>query len=139
MTEKIVGRDRTGNNPPVIRLAVGGARGRMGAKICALVRDDPRFALAAAIVRQDGEGCPDRDDRFDAVINFSPTTALGGGHDSRPAITPPCDVSTTGLSRQTLEAIDLVARSIPVMVVANTAPGVAVLQASGRRRGLAAR
>ena len=59
----------------------------MGARICALVRDDPRFDLAAAIVREDAGRSPDRDDRFDALIDSSPTTALGGWHDLRAATT----------------------------------------------------
>lgn len=111
----------------MIRLAVNGAAGRMGARLCTLSRDDPRFELVARI-DQDSDACDgDTDAPIDIVIDFS--TDEG----ARSAVTLAAKreaallIGTTGLSRQTLSVIEVASRTIPVMVAANTSAGIAVM------------
>ena len=112
----------------MIRLAVYGAAGRMGARICSLARDDPRFDLVAQIDPAiDPTTARTADVSPDAIIDFSSDegarSAIRFAIEHRLAIL----VGTTGLSSQTLGAIDVAAGSVPAMVAANTSFGVAVL------------
>lgn len=112
----------------MIRLAVYGAAGRMGARICTLARDDPRFDLVAQIDPAiDPTTARTADVSLDVIIDFSSDegarSATRFAIEHRLAIL----VGTTGLSSQTLRAIDVAARSVPAMVAANTSFGVAVL------------
>ncbi|MCZ6611120.1 MAG: 4-hydroxy-tetrahydrodipicolinate reductase, partial [Planctomycetota bacterium] len=112
----------------MIRLAVYGAAGRMGARICTLARDDPRFDLVAQIDPAiDLTTTRTADVSPDVIIDFSSDegtrSATRFAIEHRLAIL----VGTTGLSSQTLRAIDVAAGSVPAMVAANTSFGVAVL------------
>ncbi len=105
-----------------------GAAGRMGARICTLARDDPRFDLVAQIDPAiDLTTTRTADVSLDAIIDFSSDegarSATRFAIEHRLAIL----VGTTGLSSQTLGAIDVAADSVPAMVAANTSFGVAVL------------
>jgi 4-hydroxy-tetrahydrodipicolinate reductase len=113
---------------PPIRLLIHGARGRMGARIEALARDDSRFAIVAAVDLNDhalAASLPRG--AIDVIIDFSTdqgalnAATLARSHDAALL------VGTTGLSPKTLEFIDVLARSAPVMVAPNTSLGVAVL------------
>jgi 4-hydroxy-tetrahydrodipicolinate reductase len=111
----------------MIRLAIVGAAGRMGARICTLARDDPRFEIVARIdVRDDGGTVRRLAADCDVVIDFSSDegarAAVAMAVERRSALL----VCTTGLSVQTLSAIEVAARSLPVIVAANTSPGAAV-------------
>jgi 4-hydroxy-tetrahydrodipicolinate reductase len=112
----------------MIRLAVYGAFGRMGTRTCALARDDPRFELVAEIDLE-GNTDPTRlgDATIDAVIDFSSDegarSAVDVAVEHRAAIL----LGATGLSRQTLAAIEVAADSVPTMIAPNTSFGVAVL------------
>lgn len=112
----------------MIRLAVYGAAGRMGTRICTLAHDDPRFDLVAQIDPAiDLTTTRTADVSPDVIIDFSSDegtrSATRFAIEHRLAIL----VGTTGLSSQTLRAIDVAAGSVPAMVAANTSFGVAVL------------
>ncbi|MHC4416461.1 MAG: 4-hydroxy-tetrahydrodipicolinate reductase [Planctomycetota bacterium] len=114
----------------MIRLAVHGAAGRVGARTCTLARDDPRFELVAEIDREGDPGTPRLGDvTLDAIIDFSSDEGAHGA--ARLALEHQAAllVGTTGLLRQTLTAIDVAARSVPVMVAPNTSFGIAVITA----------
>ncbi|MHC4825789.1 MAG: 4-hydroxy-tetrahydrodipicolinate reductase [Planctomycetota bacterium] len=112
----------------MIRLAVHGAAGRMGARTCSLACNDPRFGLVAQIDLEsntkpaNNAGAP-----IDAVIDFS--SDEGARNAARIALEQHASllVGTTGLSRQTLADIEVAARTIPVMIAPNTSLGVAVM------------
>ena len=115
----------------MIRLAVYGAEGRMGRRVCALAREDGRFDLVAETdevgPRSPGADRAEAQRRAcDAVIDFSSDSgacdAVRHATDHGAALL----VGTTGLSSQTLQNMELAARSIPVMVAPNTSLGVAV-------------
>jgi 4-hydroxy-tetrahydrodipicolinate reductase len=113
---------------PPIRLLVHGAKGRMGARICALARDDSRFNLVAAIDRDDhAQADALRERSIDSIIDFS--SEEGAPHAVKLALRHHAAllVGTTGLSSQALATIASAASSVPVMVAANTSLGVAVL------------
>jgi 4-hydroxy-tetrahydrodipicolinate reductase len=107
-----------------IRTLVNGARGRMGAMICRMVEADSACALIAA--RDLGDADPPRDLALDVIIDFSSDR---GAHDAirlarahRAALL----VGSTGLTAQTLSAIDDASRIVAVLRAANTSLGVAV-------------
>lgn len=110
----------------MIRLAIVGAAGRMGARICALARDDSRFEVVARIDLRGGADTVRRlDSGCDVIIDFSSDegarSAVSMAVERRAALV----VCTTALSAQTLSAIEVAARSIPVIVAANTSAGAA--------------
>lgn len=111
----------------MIRLAVNGAAGRMGARTCALADDDPRFDLVARIDLDRAACAGDTAAPIDAVIDFSTDEgtrdAVNLATQRRAALL----VCTTALSRQTLSNIEVASRSIPVMVAPNTSAGIAVM------------
>ena len=111
----------------MIRLLVHGAAGRMGARICALSRDDPRFHLVSEIDQKSNTGAVGADMPFDTVIDFSSDEgtrcAVALALEHRAALL----VGTTGLSRQTLSTIEVASQSIPLMIAPNTSAGVAVM------------
>lgn len=111
----------------MIRLAVNGAAGRMGARTCDLSRDDPRFELVARI-DQDRNACAgDTDAPIDIVIDFSTDEGARNAATLAMQRRAALMVGTTGLSRQTLSVIEVASQSIPVMVAPNTSAGVAVM------------
>jgi 4-hydroxy-tetrahydrodipicolinate reductase len=111
----------------MIRLAIVGAAGRMGARICDLARDDPRFEVVARIdVRGDGDTVRRLDVSCDVVIDFSSDEGARGAVAMALEQHAALLVCTTGLSAQTLSAIEVASRSIPVIVAANTSAGAAV-------------
>ena len=111
----------------MIRLAINGATGRMGALTCTLACDDSRFELVARIGRDYNATAGDRDAKIDVVIDFSTDE---GARDAAKLATQrraSLMVGTTGLSRQTLSAIEVASQTIPVMVAPNTSAGIAVM------------
>ncbi len=106
----------------------------MGARTCALARDDPRFEVVAEIDPPAGADTRLRAaDRVDAIIDFSSDEGARGAARLALEYGAALLVGTTGLSPQTLAAIDVAAQSTPVMVAANTSVGVAVLTALATR------
>ncbi|MCH8005999.1 MAG: 4-hydroxy-tetrahydrodipicolinate reductase [Planctomycetes bacterium] len=137
MTEFISQRKHGDAPETTIRLAVFGAAGCMGARTCALARDDRRFQLIAEIDRASGSDASGAgQEPIDVIIDFSSDSgaraaaALGLSHGAALV------VGTTGLSRQTLSALDVASRTVPVMVAANTSVGAAVLRELATRAAL---
>ena len=100
----------------------------MGARVCTLARDDPRFGLVSQIDLKSNTGAVgDADAPIDVVIDFS------SDEGARNAIRIASDrgaaalVGTTGLSQQTLAVIEVASRTLPVMIAPNTSLGVAVI------------
>jgi 4-hydroxy-tetrahydrodipicolinate reductase len=112
----------------MINVAVHGAQGRMGTHVCECVAADARFALAAAIGRENAVSSDDLTQvPCDVIIDFStPEGAVQAAHLAR-ARGIALVVGTTGLSAQNFGVMDDVARSVPVMIAPNTSLGVAVL------------
>jgi 4-hydroxy-tetrahydrodipicolinate reductase len=111
-----------------IRVFINGARGKMGARIEALARADGRFNVAAALDLDDiarADAMPIG--AFDVLIDFSSDD--GAQHGAQLAVRHRAAllVGTTGLSRNSLDAIDVAARSVAAMIASNTSLGVAVL------------
>ena len=111
-----------------IRLLIHGARGKMGARISDLARHDARFRVVAQVDLDDhahGEQLPEGS--VSAIVDFS--SDHGARHAAQLAVKHRAAllVGTTGLSADSLDAIEVAARSCPVMVAANTSLGVAVL------------
>lgn len=100
----------------------------MGARVCTLARDDPRFELVAEIDLKGNTGAvTDTDAPIDVVIDFS---CDGGARDAigiASARGAAALIGTTGLSQQTLAVIEVAARTLPVMMAPNTSLGVAVM------------
>jgi 4-hydroxy-tetrahydrodipicolinate reductase len=119
---------RGGAETSLIRLAVSGAAGRMGARICTLAQENSRFRVVARIDLV--EGCVRAESvtgTLDAVVDFSSDDGAAGAVRLAARCGAALLVGTTGLSRQTHEALEDAARSVPVLVAANTSAGVAVL------------
>lgn len=114
-------KDRT-----MIHLAIFGANGRMGTRLCALAQRDDRFELTAALSRHTTE--PDADTHLDVIIDFSSDAgtrqAIGLALAQRAALL----VGTTGLSHETIAALEHAAKSVAVLIAPNTSLGVAVLK-----------
>ncbi len=132
MTDLLDQRHSRDRESSVIRLAVCGAAGHMGARVCTLARDDPQFTLVSQIDRTTPGGESQTsvapvDAPIDAVIDFSSDEGARRAAELAVRHGAALLVGTTGLSRQTLSAIEVAARSIPAMVAANTSIGVAVL------------
>ncbi|MHC4428375.1 MAG: 4-hydroxy-tetrahydrodipicolinate reductase, partial [Planctomycetota bacterium] len=108
----------------MIRLAIHGAAGRMGARLCALAREDSRFEVVAEIDLP----TPSRTDvDVDAIVDFSSDDGARNAAELARKHAAALLVGTTGLSSQTLQSLDVAARSTPVLVASNTSVGIAVL------------
>ncbi|MBT8484271.1 MAG: 4-hydroxy-tetrahydrodipicolinate reductase [Phycisphaerales bacterium] len=107
----------------MIHLVIIGANGRMGRRLVALAELDENLCVTASVGRDDAS--PANVDA-DVVIDFS--TPKG----TRRALAIAADlecallVGTTGLPREIAEEMGMFARSHPVMVAPNLAPGVAI-------------
>jgi 4-hydroxy-tetrahydrodipicolinate reductase len=112
----------------MIRLAIVGAAGRMGARTCSLAQDDPRFKLVARIdLRGDSDTVRRLEFPCDVVIDFSSDEGARGAAAMALERHAALLVCTTGLSPQTLSVVEVASRSIAVMVAANTSAGAAVM------------
>lgn len=113
------------SDAPTIRTLVNGARGRMGAMICRVVEADFRFSLVAP--RDLGDADPPHDAAIDVVIDFSSDAGARDAIRLALAHRAALLVGSTGLSGDTLRAVDEASRTIAVLRAANTSLGVAVL------------
>jgi 4-hydroxy-tetrahydrodipicolinate reductase len=109
----------------MIRLVVHGARGRMGARVCALAERDERFTVVARLDREEAEqidvpAC-------DVVIDFSTPDGAALAAQRAQRHRAALLVGTTGLSGEIVRRLGDAARSIPIVVAPNTSLGVAVL------------
>jgi 4-hydroxy-tetrahydrodipicolinate reductase len=138
----------------VIRLVLLGATGRMGVALVRLLPEFPQLQLQAAVAgsrstglgRDSGElagvgpnGVPVAADLERALkgaglaISFSAAEAAGSETKACAASGVPLLMGTTGLDPAAKGLLQEAARSIPVLIAANTSLGVALLQELVRR------
>jgi len=109
-------------------LVINGARGRMGARLETLAREDADFRVVAAIDRDDALRAEAlAPGQVDVIIDFS--TDDGAARAAALASRLNCAllVGTTALSPVTRAALARLAGVAPVLIAANTSLGVAVL------------
>ncbi len=108
------------NHP--LKLGVVGSLGRMGRRVCALARENPRFSLAAPIERKNfGQtNWPG----LDVLIDFSiPKTSLTV---LKIAVAEkiPLVIGVTGFSNSQMSQIKAASRKIPIFLSPNFSPGI---------------
>ncbi len=116
------------NESTSYRLIVHGGIGRMGARVCALAREDDRFKLVAVLDRDEAHSIGENTvDECDVIVDFS--SPKGAELAARLAISHGAAlvIGTTGLSSQSLDVLRDAARSTAVMIAPNTSLGVAAL------------
>ncbi len=122
----------------MIRLAVTGAAGRMGARIIELASQDTRLQVVAALEaaghpqlgQKVGPGIPLTDrvtGDFDVMVDFSHPDATAGWLDAAVKAGKPIVVGTTGHRPEQLEKINHAAMRVAVVKAANMSVGVNVL------------
>lgn len=129
----------------MVRIAIAGGAGRMGARILALAWADPQFEVAAVLERTGhpatgedaGEkaglgrlGLPIQDRTetdFDVLIDFSTPEGTLHWLDYCLASKRAIVIGTTGHTAEQLARIEQAARQIPVLKAANMSLGVNVL------------
>ena len=124
----------------MIKLAIAGARGRMGQKIYSLAKQDKRFSVAALFERPDH---PERNLTIDGIKIVSDLSFLKNNADVLIDFTLPegtmqnlsacvdCKIpiviGTTGLSDDQAKKVEEAARVIPIIYGTNMSIGVNVL------------
>ncbi|CAN5869283.1 4-hydroxy-tetrahydrodipicolinate reductase [soil metagenome] len=145
-----------GGAPAPIALTVVGARGRMGMRIIALARLDPRFRIARALSRADtlaaapragphasgnsgrllidtrppvesGSSDSDRRNIADVVVDFSSDSGVIAAIAEARRSRAALLIGTTGLSTSTLELLRNTARERAVCICSNTSVGAAAV------------
>lgn len=107
-----------------LQLAINGAGGRMGTALQALLRDDPRFELVAAIHASDEW----RDAaKPEVVVDFSTPQGCVAAVDYCVAQQVALVSGTTGLDASQRARLEAAAARIPVLQAANFSLGIAVL------------
>lgn len=107
-----------------ILLGITGTNGRMGRAFQTLLRDDPRFELAAKVARDDDwRAVP----RLDVVIDFSTPEGFDAALAHCGAHGVALVAGTTGIGAARHAHIAAAAAKIPVLYAANFSLGVAVL------------
>jgi 4-hydroxy-tetrahydrodipicolinate reductase len=132
-----------------VRIVVNGARGRMGARVCALALEDDGFALVGALDRAPGAGAGAapfvparakpaenagdlRANGADVVIDFSSDEGAREAMALATRIGAALLVGTTALGAETRHMLREGSKKIPVMVAPNTSLGVSALARSVR-------
>ena len=114
-----------------VRLLINGARGRMGALLAGLARDDSRYVIAAQRDVNDHDhasgGPLAPGPAIDVVIDFSSDVGVRDACRLAREHHAALLVGSTGLSAQTMALLDETARSVAVLPAPNTSLGVAVL------------
>jgi 4-hydroxy-tetrahydrodipicolinate reductase len=137
----------------ITRLALIGARGRMGQRIDALARDHALVRVALRVVSDHDTGALDpstvrasdahralqslmsasdtpanaADRPIDAIVDFSAKNATSHAIDLAQRSRAALLVGTTGLENHTLESLRELSSHVPVLVCSNTSLGVAAL------------
>jgi 4-hydroxy-tetrahydrodipicolinate reductase len=107
----------------MIRIAVGGSKGRMGQRVIALAAGDPRLEVVARYDIEEAVGS----DAFDVLIDFATPAASAGFIDRCLKARAGLVVGTTGHDADQLSAIKRAATEIPVLRAANFSIGVNML------------
>jgi len=104
-------------------IALSGATGRMGQAITHEVNERRDVAIQSTLDKN--KNLDDFFENADVVIDFSrPEATLKLAQ----ATTIPLMVGTTGLDDDTLSALQMAAKRVPVLITANTSLGVAVMR-----------
>ncbi|MDO8141308.1 MAG: 4-hydroxy-tetrahydrodipicolinate reductase, partial [Candidatus Brocadiales bacterium] len=129
----------------MLKIAVNGACGRMGARIAALVFEDPQLKLAAALERHGHPsldkdvgtiaGCGETNIKVTSTLNTHADVLIDfSSPESTVAVAEVCAMKnvalvagTTGLNTQQLEKIKHLSRQIPCLVSPNMSVGVNVM------------
>lgn len=128
----------------ITSVIVHGATGRMGARLCALIADDPRFSLVGAIARDGSSaiGSPAAHAKntpstvkiasscahhADVVIDFSSDDGARAALRMALQHSAALLVGTTALSELTTREILDASSRIPVLIAPNTSLGIPVL------------
>jgi len=122
-----------------VHIVVIGANGRMGARVCALAREDASMVIDACVTRDEGASAEEKNvprtageksfgrDAGGVVIDFSSSSgtlsALKTARERGAALL----VGTTGLDEKILLELREASRTMAVMVAANTSMGVCVM------------
>lgn len=109
-----------------VRIAVHGAKGRMGRRIVACAAAEPAVRVVAELDLGDDERWTNGPDQADLIIDFS--SDAGAQSVARAALAKRSAllVGTTGLSPATTAALREASKTIPVLIAPNTSLGVAV-------------
>ncbi|HJR14436.1 MAG TPA: 4-hydroxy-tetrahydrodipicolinate reductase [Rhodanobacteraceae bacterium] len=108
----------------LLRLAVNGARGRMGRALQDLLHGDARFDLVAAIsASSEWRSSP----KLDVVVDFSSPDGFDAALAHCVAHRIALVSGTTGLEHSQRDALTEAVRTIPVLHAANFSLGIAVL------------
>jgi 4-hydroxy-tetrahydrodipicolinate reductase len=111
-----------------VRLLINGARGKMGARIASLAREDQRFIVIAAIDRDDSahaDSLPPHS--IDAIIDFSTEDGSKRAGELAQRHRAALLVGTTGLPAAAIERLNRLSGDVALMIAPNTSLGVAVL------------
>ena len=114
----------------MMRVAVNGAAGRMGAELIRLIEAGSRDSVLAAATDREGSGYPTLAEicgDFDVIIDFSNHLATMELCDCAVRHSVPVVIATTGQTDEELSVIDDAARHVPVFRSGNMSVGVALL------------
>lgn len=112
------------NTNEYVRLAIHGARGRMGQRIVALANNHDRCRVIFEVDRQDAPRV--RPGEVDVVVDFSSVEGAVAAMELARSAGAALLVGTTGLPPATREAIEREGAQRAVMIAPNTSLGVAV-------------
>ncbi|MEM1446784.1 MAG: 4-hydroxy-tetrahydrodipicolinate reductase [Planctomycetota bacterium] len=115
-------------SPTALKVAIQGARGRMGQRLVALAEADPALAVAGAFDQNTaitGDGL--RQTGCEVVIDFSSASALPATVDAARSAGAALVVGTTGLSAADHALLDDAAIEVPVLEASNFSLVVNVL------------
>lgn len=128
----------------ITSIIVHGASGRMGARLCSLASQDPRFTLVGAIDRAASPAIgtpaaphkttvstvqitPSCDKHADVVIDFSTDEGAASALQTAASCGAALLVGTTALSAPTISSLRDASARMPVLVAPNTSLGIAVV------------
>jgi 4-hydroxy-tetrahydrodipicolinate reductase len=114
-----------------LRVALVGAKGRMGKAVLTAAAENPGLTIAAELDR--GNALEPALDHCDVVIDFSVAEATDALCRACAARQKPLVLGTTGHDATQKESITLAAREIPIVFAANFSVGVNALFALTRR------
>lgn len=113
------------DGPSPVRVAVHGARGRMGGRLVRLIDGDPGLALACGLGR--GDALPAALGGADVVVDFSTPDGTARVCEAAHDLRLPAVVGTTGLDPRGRAAVEALAARAPVVLAPNTSAGVHAL------------
>ena len=109
----------------MIRIVIAGAKGRMGQRIAAMIREAGDLELAGTV--DAGDNLADALAGADVVIDFTVAAAAARNATIAAEHGTPIVVGTTGLSAEDRKAVEAAARRIPVVFSPNMSVGVNVM------------